>query len=231
MARVPAGGGATEQRGDDRVTGTDAREAWVETTASPPGDEAAARRRRRWPWLLALLAVTVGLTAVLSVGFGRDPRVVASTLMDRPAPALSGPTLDDGSFDLADYRGQVVVVNFWASWCVACRQEHPQLVSAALALEQYGVQFVGVDTQDTVEAANAFMAEMGDDGTYPSVLDPDGRKAVEWGLFGVPETFVIDPSGRIRAKAVGAVTEEWLVGTVGTLLTEAAPGAGAGPTP
>lgn len=231
MVCVPAGGGVTAESGDDPMAETDAREPSVETAASSPGDGLTRRRHRKWPWLLALLAVTVGLTAVLSVGFGRDPRVVASVLMDRPAPALRGPTLEDGSFDLADYRDQVVVVNFWASWCVACREEHPELVSAARGLERYGVQFVGVDTQDTVGAANAFMAEMGDEGTYPSVLDPDGRKAVEWGLFGVPETFVIDPSGRIRAKAVGAVTEEWLVGTVGTLLAEAAPGPDLGPTP
>jgi len=176
-------------------------------------------RRRRGLWLTALLALALAGGAVLAVGLGRDPTVVPSVLIDRPAPALSGPTLDGPTFDLAGTRGEVTVVNVWASWCVACRAEHPELEAAYRRLAPYGVQFVGINTQDTVQAARAFLADMGGS-SYPSVLDPQGRKVVDWGVFGVPETFLIDHDGRIRQKAIGAVTEEWLVNGAGWLLAE-----------
>lgn len=175
--------------------------------------ETGPRPRRLWPWLAALLLVVMIVASVLSVGFGRDPTVVRSVFIDRPAPPLAGPTLDGPAFDLADHRGEVAVVNVWASWCTACKEEHPELEAAAQRLSPHGVQFVGINTHDTVEAARAFLEEMG--GTsYPSVLDADGRKAIDWGVFGVPETFVVDPNGNVRAKVVGAVNEEWLVRTV-----------------
>lgn len=177
----------------------------------------AEKRRRRWPWLVALVVFTVAVVVVLASGFGRDPSVVDTVLMDQPAPPLSGATLEGGEFDLAEYAQQVVVVNVWASWCVPCRREHPVLLDAARVLEPYGVQFVGINTQDTVEDARAFLDELGAL-PYPSVLDPDGRWAVEWGTFGVPETFVIDPEGRIRAKRIGELSEGWIVEAVEPLL-------------
>ena len=180
-------------------------------------EEELASRRRRWPILVVVLLLVLGSIAVLRTGFGRGPTVIDTVLMDQPAPPLSGPTLNGGTADIADYAGQVVVVNVWASWCVPCRREHPLLIRAAEALEPYGVQFIGMNTQDTVEDARAFMDEMGGL-PYPSVLDPDGRWAVEWGTFGVPETFVIDTAGRIRAKRIGELTEGWIVDAVGPLV-------------
>ncbi|WP_341252341.1 TlpA family protein disulfide reductase [Euzebya pacifica] len=177
----------------------------------------ASRRRRRWPLLIIVVLVALGAVGVLGTGFGRDPTVVDTVLMDRPAPPLSGPTLDGGTVYIADYTGQVVVVNVWASWCVPCRREHPLLVRAADVLEPFGVQFMGINTQDSEDDARAFLEEMGAFG-YPSVLDPDGRWAVEWGTFGVPETFVIDADGRIRAKRIGELTEGWIVEAVGPLV-------------
>lgn len=177
----------------------------------------AEKRRRRWPWLVALVVFTVAVVVVLASGFGRDPSVVDTVLMDQPAPPLSGTTLEGDEFDLAEYAQQVVVVNVWASWCVPCRREHPVLLDAARVLEPYGVQFVGINTQDTVEDARAFLDELGAL-PYPSVLDPDGRWAVEWGTFGVPETFVIDAEGRIRAKRIGELSEGWIVEAVEPLL-------------
>lgn len=176
-------------------------------------------RSRRLILMMLLLAFAAGLAAVLAVGFGRDPSVVNSVLLDRPAPSLRGQTLDGSAFDLSAYDGQITVVNFWASWCTACRKEHPELVAAARRLSPLGVQFVGVDTQDTVPAARAFLKEMGD-WSYPSVFDPDGRHAVNWGTFGVPETFLVDETGRVRAKVIGPVTEEWLVSNINVLLAE-----------
>ena len=191
----------------------------LEAPDAPPGaPELAAetRQRRRWPMLLALMAFGVGATAVLAVGFGRDPSIVPSELIDEPAPPLAGPTLG-GQFDLRDHTGEVVVVNVWASWCTVCREEHAELEAAAAQLQPAGVQFVGINTQDTVDDAKQFLEEMGGS-SYPSVLDPRGRKAVEWGVFGVPETFLIDQRGRIRAKIVGKVTREWLVSGARLLL-------------
>ncbi|MDP8931144.1 MAG: redoxin domain-containing protein [Actinomycetota bacterium] len=190
---------------------------------APHGDAAAepdgGGRRRRWLWLSLLLAVAVGAAAVLGVGFGRDPSLVESVLLDRPAPPLAGRTLEGGVFDLDDHGGQVVVVNVWASWCTVCREEHPELEVAARRLAPHGVRFVGLNTQDSVEDARAFLEEMGGS-SYPSVRDPDGRKALDWGVFGVPETFLVDQRGRVRAKTVGAVTQEWLVGSAARLLAE-----------
>ena len=195
--------------------------AWpLEENSSTPRP---SRRRRRWPWLVILLLLAAGFATVLGVGFGRNPRVVESVLLNRPAPPLAGSTLDGGAFNLGDHRGEVVVVNVWASWCTVCREEHADLEAAARRLAPYPVQFVGLNTQDKLEDAREFLEEMGGS-FYPNVQDPDGRKGLDWGIFGVPETFVVDQRGRVRAKAVGAVTEEWLIASVGGLLGEDEPG-------
>lgn len=132
--------------------------------------------------------------------------------------ALSGRTLAGGNFDLDDYRGKVVVVNVWASWCTACEQEHPELEAAARLLVPDGVQFVGLNTQDTDAAARRFLSGMGGS-SYPSVRDPAARKAVDR----VPERFPVDGRGYVRAKAVGAVTRRWLIDNAARLLAEDAP--------
>lgn len=101
-----------------------------------------------------------------------------------------------------------MVVNFWASWCLACREEHPDLLAAWLRYRERGVVLFGIDFEDTEEAALAYAEEMG--GDWPLVTDPGSRTAIAYGVFGVPETFVIAPDGTITAKTVGAVTYEWL---------------------
>ena len=185
-------------------------------TASPE-PTTSRRARRRWPWLMALVVVAAGITAVFSVGFGRDPTVVQSVMLDHPAPPLSGQTLNGETFDLAEHRGSVVVVNVWASWCGPCRREYSVLENTARDLAPYGVRFVGINTQDTTADAEAFLDELGG-ASYPSVLDPDGRLAVEWGTFGIPETFVVDAEGRLRAKVVGEVSRDWIMRTVPPLV-------------
>lgn len=161
---------------------------------------------------------------MLGTGFGRDPSVVDSVLLDGPAPPLAGPTLDGGSFDLADHRGKVVLVNVWASWCPPCRDEYPLLRAAALDLSPLGLQVVGIDTQDRPEDAQEFLDELGGE-NFPNVLDPDGRLAVEWGTFGVPETFVVDRDGRLVTRKIGVLTSDWIARNVVPLLEDT----GAGP--
>ena len=186
-----------------------------EATRTDPSEDDGARRR--WPWVVVLIVIAAVVTAVLSVGFERDPTVVQSVLLDQPAPTLSGPTLDGGSLDLRDYRGEVVLVNVWASWCAPCRREYPVLEQASRELAPHGLQVIGINTQDTAADAKAFLDELG--GAYfPSVVDPDGRIAVEWGTFGVPETFVVDRDGRLRTRVIGEISSEWVAANVAPLL-------------
>jgi cytochrome c biogenesis protein CcmG/thiol:disulfide interchange protein DsbE len=162
--------------------------------------------RGRWGplrWLIPLSAVPV--LALLAYGFRTDPRAVPSPLVERPAPAFSLARLEgDGAVSLADLKGKVVVVNFWASWCYpACYEEAPVLEAAWRRWRDRGVVFVGVNMQDTDERAREFVRRF--EFTFPNVVDRDGRTVIDYGVYGVPETFVIDREGRIAKKIVGAV--------------------------
>jgi cytochrome c biogenesis protein CcmG/thiol:disulfide interchange protein DsbE len=157
---------------------------------------------------LAVLPV-LAFALLLASGLGKDPRALPSELVGRRAPTFSLPQLGGGPrLELTTLRGQVVVVNFWASWCLACREEQPSLLAAWGRYRERGVVLVGIDFEDTEDAALAYAAEMG--GDWPLVTDPGSRTAIAYGVYGVPETFVISPDGTIAAKAVGGVTYEWL---------------------
>jgi cytochrome c biogenesis protein CcmG, thiol:disulfide interchange protein DsbE len=180
------------------------------TTLEPPADEPASRRSR-W-WWLALVPV-VAFALLLASGLGRDPSELPSELVGRSAPAFSLPALSgDTNVDLATLRGNVVVVNFWASWCAECRDEHPALLNAWDRYRDRGVVFVGVDFEDSAEDAAAYAREMG--GDWPLATDPGSRAAIDFGVFGVPETFVLDADGTIVAKQVGPVDYEWLISAI-----------------
>ena len=204
--------------------GTDAKTA----EHTEHGTRTRSRPRRRWPLLLVLLAAVAAGIVVLAVGFGRDPGVVDSALVGRPAPSTSGETLDGGQLDLADLRGDVVLVNVWASWCGPCRREFPLLQRAADELGPAGLRVVGIDTQDDPDDARAFLrrmrAEYADQSGVepgplpPSIVDPQGRLAVEWGTFGVPETFVVGRDGTVVDRRVGEVSAEWIRDAVVPLL-------------
>ena len=178
------------------------------------GDEAREGPRRKTSLAAGFVLVPVlAFVVVLASGLGRDPRTLPSELIGEPAPTFTLPRLGGGaSVSLRSLRGQVVIVNFWASWCLACRDEHPDLLAAWERYRERGVVLIGVDFEDTEEAALAYAKEMG--GDWPLVTDPNSRAAIAYGVFGVPETFVIAPDGTITAKRVGAVTYEWLTSQI-----------------
>lgn len=192
----------------------------IEHSDDPERESARARSRPRAVAGLVLVPV-LAFTLLLGTGLARDPRELPSELVGRPAPTFTLPRLGGaGHIDLASLRGQVVVVNFWASWCLACREEHPDLLAAWERYRERGVVLVGIDFEDTEAAALAYAKEMG--GDWPLVTDPGSRTAIAYGVFGVPETFVIAPDGTITAKKVGAVTYAWLTTEIESALRRGA---------
>ena len=174
--------------------------------------------KRAWRWLVPLSAVPI--LALLAYGFTLNPRDIPSPLVGRAAAPFSLTTFDGQPVRLEALRGRVVVVNFWASWCYpACYEEAPALERGWQAYRDRGVTFVGVDIQDTREAGLKFMQDF--KLTFPNAPDPSGRVSVDYGVYGVPETFFIDRQGRVRAKHVGVVTDEKLREQLDRLLAEA----------
>jgi cytochrome c biogenesis protein CcmG/thiol:disulfide interchange protein DsbE len=162
-------------------------------------------RTGRWV-ALAVGAVVVGLLVMLATRAPGTERATRSPLLGRPAPEITGTSLLDGSsFDLATRRGRWVVVNFFASWCIPCKQEHPELVAFSQKYALSGeAEVVSVTLNDTVEGARAFFAENG--GQWPVIADTAARFAAAYGAALPPETYVVDPDGIVRRKVVGATT-------------------------
>ena len=177
---------------------------------------------------LVPLLLFFGLAGFLAFGLTLNPREVPSPLIDKPAPSFKLARVDDPAtaFALEEMRGQVWLLNVWASWCVACRQEHPLLVRMA---KQKLVPVVGLnykevrgdgalnvrgmaleaETAMAVERARGWLSDHGDPYVL-SVLDVDGRVGIDFGVYGVPETFLIDAEGRIRYKHIGPITPDSL---------------------
>ena len=150
--------------------------------------------------LAAGLVVATPLLGILAMNLGRTPGELRSPLVSKPAPNAVLRSLREGSsLELASLKGRRVVLNFWASWCVPCVQEHAALNEAARSNPD--VAFVGVVYEDTEDGARSFLAERG--AAYESYLDPDGRAAIAFGIYGVPESFFIDPRGQVTSKFVG----------------------------
>ncbi|MGH7474698.1 MAG: TlpA family protein disulfide reductase [Longimicrobiales bacterium] len=181
-----------------------------------------------WGRSVVAVAVSVPLLLLLWFGMGRDPRRVPSTLPGRVAPAFALEIMDSGpsgsgnggdTVRLAGHGGDVVVINYWASWCAECRYEHRPLSDAALAYRERPVRFYGILYNDTPEKARAWIEAMGGQ-TYPTLLDPGGRTAIEYGLTGVPETFFIGADGRVAHHQWGPVSARLIVSIVDSLLVE-----------
>ncbi len=154
------------------------------------------------------LVVFVVMLAFLVVGLSLKPHEIPSPLIDKPAPAFSLPTLDAPQQNLSaqDLRGKVWILNVWASWCVACRIEHPLLVEFS---KTGVVPIYGLNYKDKREDATAWLNKFGNPYTR-SLSDTEGLVGIDFGVYGVPETFVIDKNGIIRLKQIGPVTPEVL---------------------
>jgi cytochrome c biogenesis protein CcmG/thiol:disulfide interchange protein DsbE len=153
------------------------------------------------------LVVTVPLIGLLLVNIHRDPTSISSPLIDKPAPDVRLMELSGGgSVQLSSLKGRPAVVNFWATWCVPCVQEHASLSAGARANPD--VAFLGVVYEDTAENARGFLAQRG--AAYPSYADDDGKASIAFGVYGVPETFFIDSKGVIVEKYVGPLDGDTL---------------------
>lgn len=157
------------------------------------------------------MAVVLPVIVLLVVSLGRNPHKVQSPLIGKDAPnfALRSAGSEE-VFDLAALRGTPVVINFWATWCVPCYEEHGVLTEGARQLP--GVRFVGVVYDDEESKALQFLKQYGS--SYPSLMDNQGKTAIAYGVYGVPETFFIDASGRIVAKHEGPLTPDLLMANV-----------------
>ena len=154
------------------------------------------------------LGFFIVLVGFLAVGLRLNPREVPSPLIDKPAPSFTLPELTDPqrTFSEKDMLGKVWLLNVWASWCVSCREEHPVLVAFS---KRNIVPVYGLNYKDDRKDALAWLARLGDPYTK-SIMDRDGRVGINYGVYGVPETYVIDKKGIIRYKQIGPVTPEIL---------------------
>jgi cytochrome c biogenesis protein CcmG/thiol:disulfide interchange protein DsbE len=184
--------------------------------ADPP--TVMSRRSLPWVWI-GIAAVVIPLLLVLASGLRRDPRALPSPLVGRMAPPFDLQLFTGGHLTSAELRGKLVVLNFWASWCVpACTDEAPSLQTIWEAYRNKGVTVVGVNIQDREAPARAFIQHFGQ--TFPSGMDPRGEISIDYGVYGVPETYIIDPQGRTVAKYAGAVSEDQLALVIAPLLEE-----------
>ena len=162
--------------------------------------------------LLPLVAL-VGLIAVFALNLNRDPSLVQSVLIDKPAPEFALAAVDGlnvPGFDTAALKGEVTVVNVFASWCIPCRDEHPVLEALKA---QTGIRLYGINQKDAAENARSFLSALGN--PYDAIgADSNGRVSIDWGVYGVPETFIVDARGIIRFKHIGPMSEADLAGEI-----------------
>lgn len=203
----------------------------------PDAGEPKHTSRRRllgWAALIAVVALVLGFAALQLSRTGRSPSRLASAYgftigdspvgaerLSRPAPRLRGEALDGGFLDLSSYRGNIVVINLWASWCGPCRAEQPELQRLWNQYRDRGVQFLGLNVRDTRAAAKAFREEF--HVSYPSFFDPSAALTYRLGVEVLPTTFIINPDGRIVVRFSGRVDGRLLDRTVEDLLGKARP--------
>jgi cytochrome c biogenesis protein CcmG/thiol:disulfide interchange protein DsbE len=168
-------------------------------------------------WIIPIAVVPVLI--LLGYAFRLNPREIPSPLIGKPATKFAVKTFDGTQISLEQLRGKVVLVNFWASWCYpACYEEAPALERGWQAFKDRGLVLIGINIQDKEEPARKFLKEFGH--TFPNAPDPSGRVSVDYGVYGVPETFFIDRAGNVRYKHVGALTDAVFAEKAEKLLAE-----------
>jgi len=173
--------------------------------------------RKRLVTFGPVFILTLTVVGMFAFGLSRDPRVIPSPLVNRPAPAFTLPLFTGGALNTQSLHGKVLIVNFWASWCYpACYEEAPRLQRVWERFRDQGVIVIGVNIQDQEAAARRFIERFGQ--TFPNGMDRSGRISIDYGIYGVPETFIIDQKGIIVGKFVGAVPEEWMINHILRLL-------------
>lgn len=152
---------------------------------------------------LTPLIIFLGLSILLLVGLSKDPSQVPSPLVGKPVPTFQLETLTGTPQDQNIFNQQVSLLNVWATWCQSCRAEHEQL----MLLAKQGVRIIGLDYKDERESAEAWLTDLGN--PYETVLfDDDGVTAIDWGVYGTPETFIVDQQGIIRYKHIGPISKQ-----------------------
>lgn len=177
-------------------------------------------------WLgLAVALGAVAFAVVLASRFGTDPGLVPSPLIGETAPGFSLPTLEGSStFSLSELGGEIVVVNFFASWCLQCRAEHDDLVASAQAFSEKGVRFVQIGYQESPARTLDYLEEAGTSESTLYLADPGSRTAIAYGVFGIPETFFIDAEGIVVGKIIGESDALVLGATIDAILAGERPG-------
>ncbi len=169
---------------------------------------------------VAVVVAILGLVVTLALAFRRDPHDIKTGTIGKPAPEFALDRLDgSGKVALADLSGKVVVMNFFASWCLPCTQENPALLRVYERYRASDVVMLGVNYQESRDNGLAYVARMGMGWT--TVADDDGRVALSYGVFGPPETFFIGPDGVIAGRHIGPIDEETLVNAIETLRARA----------
>jgi cytochrome c biogenesis protein CcmG/thiol:disulfide interchange protein DsbE len=168
------------------------------------------------------IGVFVLLGILLAYGLKLDPRKIPSPLVGKPLPEYHLPILETPGKKLSnnDFRGQVVLYNVWASWCGACKQEHPVLMQMAA---EKRAPIVGLNYKDTHDAARQTLQAAGNPYNV-SLVDADGRVGLDWGVYGVPETFIVDKQGVIRHKHIGPISMEDWQGTLRPMIEKLSAG-------
>jgi cytochrome c biogenesis protein CcmG/thiol:disulfide interchange protein DsbE len=191
----------------------------IEPTSEPEPREPSTRGRTVLLISLAVAAVLVLLVVVFAKVKGGAPDTAATPLIDQPAPAVQATTINGTSFNLADRKGSWVVLNFFGTWCPPCVQEHPELVRFAQgqATQPDGAELVTVVNNDDPATVRKFFADNG--GSWPVLEDPNGSIYVSFGVAKVPETWIIDPNGYVRARIITTVTADSLAKLVNQLKT------------
>lgn len=174
---------------------------------------------------VVIIAATVVLAVVLASRFGTDPGLVDSPLIGLAAPAFDLETLSgDETVSLEGLRGDIVVVNFFASWCLECRNEHDDLVATSDSFAGEGVSFVQIAYQEESELSLSYLDEAGISETTSYLADPGSRTAIAFGVYGIPETFFIDPDGVVVGKIIGETDALTLGATIDAIMRGEQPG-------